>query len=61
MPSLAALWGSRILEAAGEALSDAEPALDTRQYEHARVRDQPTAIKGASFVPFHGALRDSSG
>ena len=64
----------RILDAAGQALGDAEPALDVRQRQHARVRGQATAVEreddrlagsqrreGAPFVPFHDAFHGGSG
>jgi hypothetical protein len=38
----------RVRQAAGQALGDAEPALDLGQHEHAGIRGQATAVEGGA-------------
>ena len=40
------LGRSRVVDAACQALGDAEPALDLRQHQHPGIRSQPTAVEG---------------
>jgi hypothetical protein len=63
----------RVLDAAGEALRDPEPALDVREQQDAGIRGQVTAVEGGThrfagdgrwedvaLVAFHEALRGDS-
>ena len=63
----------RVRDAVGQALSDAEPALDLRQHQDPGIGSQASTVEGAmdclagdrrregaSLVPFHNALRGGS-